>query len=67
MMRIAHFFTPKASAIRVVTDTYISAIVADMKMRASYNHSPRNVDRPFIVADMKMRASYNAAAIGPNP
>ena len=34
-------------------------IVADMKMRASYNSAHNGRTNNEIVADMKMRASYN--------
>ena len=38
-------------------------IIADMKMRASYNAVDQVSHVPIIIADMKMRASYNSARL----
>ena len=37
----------------------IERIIADMKMRASYNFAVYQEWPNLIIADMKMRASYN--------
>ena len=55
----APFFTLNTHASPFSPMSYISTIIADMKMRASYNNNRRGGGVCEIIADMKMRASYN--------
>ena len=58
-MLMPHFFYTKMAVIPCKTGSYISTIIADMKLRASYNAYFRRQPGPAIIADMKLRASYN--------
>ena len=56
---ISHFLSAKMDVTSCITEGYKSTIIADMKMRASYNISTAVDITVKIIADMKMRASYN--------
>ena len=56
---IRHFLYANMAITSCKTEGYISAIIADMKMRASYNEVATCMKLGCIIADMKMRASYN--------